>query len=248
MRSNTLMALALGATFAVAAVPAEAGWLSFPFGCTDPDCEVKTGPYTPGIMAMPLDHSMVENPLNGFFQYGTKAQGTADGIIVVFNGERLEGELVSDICISGTLKLYQTADDPASSLLSSSSGSICEGFIDERPSYEYNAPLGIDIKAAAAGTVLKLGPDGQICLLSNIRSCESMSMIGIDHGNGFITQYGRLADVLVKPGDKVEQGQVIAISGNRLRFEVLKAISDDLSQDITKRYVCLLYTSPSPRD
>ena len=39
-------------------------------------------------------------------------------------------------------------------------------------------------------------------------------LIKIDHGNGYITWYGHNYRLLVKEGDQVEKGQVIARSGN----------------------------------
>lgn len=52
-------------------------------------------------------------------------------------------------------------------------------------------------------------------------------MLVIDHGNGLSTYYGHLSEVLVRVGQFVEQGQVVARSGNtglstgpHLHFEI----------------------------
>ena len=53
--------------------------------------------------------------------------------------------------------------------------------------------------------------------------------IYIDHGNGFMTLYGHLDDYLVKRGQKVKRGELIAYSGNsgrstapHLHYEIIK--------------------------
>ena len=52
-------------------------------------------------------------------------------------------------------------------------------------------------------------------------------LLVIDHGNGLSTYYGHLSEVLVRVGQFVEQGQVVARSGNtglstgpHLHFEI----------------------------
>jgi murein DD-endopeptidase MepM/ murein hydrolase activator NlpD len=39
-------------------------------------------------------------------------------------------------------------------------------------------------------------------------------MVEIDHGNGITTRYGHLSKVLVKEGDVVSEGDLIALSGS----------------------------------
>ena len=76
---------------------------------------------------------------------------------------------------------------------------------------------GADVKAAAAGTVV----------FSGVQSGYGHTIV-IDHDNGRQTRYAHLSEELVKVGDAVEEGQVVAKSGNsgrstgaHLHFEVL---------------------------
>lgn len=77
---------------------------------------------------------------------------------------------------------------------------------------------GTQIKAAADGTVLRAFNNGGYGLF-----------VEIDHGGGWITRYGHNSKLLVKPGDCVSSGEVVALSGNtgnstgpHLHFEIRK--------------------------
>ena len=81
------------------------------------------------------------------------------------------------------------------------------------------APFGSDIVAARSGLVSFYG--------------EQLKALGktiiIDHGDDFLTVYGRNSQVYVKAGDRVTQGQLIAKVGsagrdktNFLHFEIRK--------------------------
>jgi murein DD-endopeptidase MepM/ murein hydrolase activator NlpD len=56
------------------------------------------------------------------------------------------------------------------------------------------------------------------------------NLVQINHGNGYTTRYGHNSEILVKSGDIVKKGQVIAKMGSsgrstgaHVHFEVLKA-------------------------
>jgi murein DD-endopeptidase MepM/ murein hydrolase activator NlpD len=83
------------------------------------------------------------------------------------------------------------------------------------------SPRGSEVVAAAAG------------LVTLIRKSDLQAGYGnyieIDHGNGYVTRYANLGDVLIKYGQKVAKGQsigVIGISGGSIaphvHYEVLK--------------------------
>jgi murein DD-endopeptidase MepM/ murein hydrolase activator NlpD len=64
-------------------------------------------------------------------------------------------------------------------------------------------PMGTPVKAPLAGTIKNTTPTDaggkQVVML---------------HDNGWFTGYAHLSEVLVKPGQKVKKGEVIAYSGN----------------------------------
>lgn len=77
---------------------------------------------------------------------------------------------------------------------------------------------GTAVSATASGTVISAGWDEY---LGNV--------IIIDHENGYLTTYGHNKELLVKKGERVNKGEVIALSGNtghstapHLHYEILK--------------------------
>ena len=67
----------------------------------------------------------------------------------------------------------------------------------------------IPVVAAKGGTVTREGWENP-----NNHSQGYGQRIYIDHGNGLVTVYGHLSKILVKPGQKVEQNQMIAKCGS----------------------------------
>lgn len=61
---------------------------------------------------------------------------------------------------------------------------------------------GTPVRAAAAGQVVQAGSMGNYGL-----------GVVIEHGGGYTTWYGHNSQVLVRPGERVSQGQIIACSG-----------------------------------
>ncbi|MFQ5481400.1 MAG: M23 family metallopeptidase [Nitrospinaceae bacterium] len=70
---------------------------------------------------------------------------------------------------------------------------------------------GLDIAARKGARVLAPA-DGKINVAG--REYGYGNMIQIDHGYGLVTRYGHNSKNLVKPGDRVKRGQVIALVGN----------------------------------
>ena len=96
-------------------------------------------------------------------------------------------------------------------------GQILRQFTDENSKgIEIAGNMGDDVRAAAAGRVLYIG--------ENVSGYGKL--IIITHGPGAVTVYGHNSELLVKRGDNVTNGQVIAKMGNsdsdsvNLLFEV----------------------------
>ncbi|GHU74800.1 hypothetical protein FACS1894188_04210 [Clostridia bacterium] len=85
-----------------------------------------------------------------------------------------------------------------------------------------SAPVGTQVKAAAAGRVSEIG-----------RSSELGNTVVIDHGNGWTTTYSQLQDnVLVAVGDVVKSGQVIGGVGKPSIYSVL--LGDHLNFKVSR--------------
>jgi murein DD-endopeptidase MepM/ murein hydrolase activator NlpD len=67
---------------------------------------------------------------------------------------------------------------------------------------DYGAPLGSPVQAVGDGRVVSAGWHG-----------ESGKMVRLRHAKGFETYYLHLSRILVRPGQQVQQGQIIARTG-----------------------------------
>ncbi|MFF4420654.1 M23 family metallopeptidase [Streptomyces sp. NPDC001549] len=86
---------------------------------------------------------------------------------------------------------------------------------------DFAAPVGTPVKAAAAGVVVKAGPNG------GGDGPAYGNAIVIKHANATYSQYAHLSKIQVKIGQKVNASQRIALSGNtgnssgpHLHFEI----------------------------
>jgi murein DD-endopeptidase MepM/ murein hydrolase activator NlpD len=82
---------------------------------------------------------------------------------------------------------------------------------------DFPADVGTPILAAAGGMVVS----------TEVHPAYG-KLVEIDHGNGLLTRYAHASKVLVKPGDLVKRGQLVAhvgtsgrSTGPHLHFEVL---------------------------
>lgn len=198
-----------------------------PLECANPRCTSRytEGAYTAQTITSVLDHSLVLSRSSGFYQYG-KRPADSDGRVVAFNGETAAGRRHTNdpTCIEGTIRLPLLP--PRTGMYRV--GGCPSGYAsyDEHPGYDYVAAIGTPVRAAAAGTVFDYHQ--KRCVETNIPSCEAMGYVGIDHGNGYITQYGHLSQVSVTRGQRIRSGQQIGLSGDtgvrgspHLHFEVL---------------------------
>jgi murein DD-endopeptidase MepM/ murein hydrolase activator NlpD len=91
------------------------------------------------------------------------------------------------------------------------------GKLEMHKGMDFASKLGSDVKAVASGVVTWSG-----------ERYGYGNLVEINHGNGYSTRYGHNKDLLVKVGDSVEKGQVIAHMGSsgrstgpHVHFEVL---------------------------
>jgi murein DD-endopeptidase MepM/ murein hydrolase activator NlpD len=113
-------------------------------------------------------------------------------------------------------------------------GAILQGFKSgQNDGIDVAAPIGEPVHAAADGVCIYAGEDmktyGKLLL--------------IRHADGFVTAYANNSELMVKEGDQVRRGQIIAKSGNsagaaspRLHFELRK---DGKAVDPTKYLIPL---------
>lgn len=95
---------------------------------------------------------------------------------------------------------------PVKGWISSNFGYRISPFTKERVFHEgldIAAPYGTPVRATAKGIVIFAG-----------YKAAYGKMVTIDHGFGFVTRYGHNSKLLVKPGDKVEKGDIIALVGS----------------------------------
>lgn len=170
------------------------------------------------------------------------------GTIVSFTGELFEATPEYPI---GSLACYPKANNATwSSLL----GGLYKGTLydncstgvalnyEGHPGYDFYAESGMPVYSAAAGYVVNYA--GQRCIPKGISGCEAWGFIGIDHGNGYVTQYGHLSRRDKNVGNHVYEGEQIGLSGNtapvylgaHLHFEVLKAGSCSLGYCVVDPY------------
>ncbi|NLU75430.1 M23 family metallopeptidase [Streptomyces sp. HNM0575] len=86
---------------------------------------------------------------------------------------------------------------------------------------DFAVPTGTPVKAVHAGTVVKAGPNG-----AGDGSSYGNAIV-IKHSNGTYSQYAHLSKLNVQPGQKVDTGQKIGLSGStgnssgpHLHFEI----------------------------
>lgn len=71
---------------------------------------------------------------------------------------------------------------------------------------------GVDYTVAEGSSIFATA-DGRVKEVSDKSSTLGKTII-IDHGNGYQTSYSHLLSVLVRKGEKVQRGDIIALSGN----------------------------------
>ena len=90
---------------------------------------------------------------------------------------------------------------------------------ESHPGLDIAVPPGTPVRAAGGGTVIVTGADADYGIFVRLR-----------HPDGYETMYGHTSRLLVREGERVDAGQVIALTGNtgrstapHLHFEIRRA-------------------------
>jgi murein DD-endopeptidase MepM/ murein hydrolase activator NlpD len=86
---------------------------------------------------------------------------------------------------------------------------VIAGFLDKLPNGQLNDGINLSLPE---GTPVRAAEDGEVVYASNELRMYG-NLILIQHPNGFVTAYAHSSEILVKRGDLVKRGQVIARSG-----------------------------------
>ncbi len=193
------------------------------------------GPYTPGKINTVLDHYMA----NAYESPKNTPNSAGLGTILSFTGELFQTNYLYPIA---SLACYPKAGgaswSPFLSTLykgtSDNTGNCLTNVAlnyEGHPGYDYVATVGTPVYAAAEGIVVSANGG---CVPKGIaEGCSAWGAVGIDHGNGYITQYLHLSNISVVPGQHVfgDYRTQIGSSGNKspkgqlgehLHFEVLR--------------------------
>ncbi len=136
--------------------------------------------------------------------------------------EKVLKAAVDKVVVQGSRATYQVASrgGTASGRLNwPINGSITQSFsVGGHTGMDIAGPIGTTVCAADGGVVTFAGWQGGYG-----------NFVIIDHGNGLVTRYGHCSKLLVSSGQRVEQGQAIALRGStghstgpHLHFEVLQ--------------------------
>lgn len=210
-----------GATFSFALYRQSMRFLSFPLM---ESAYSNNGAYSPNVIASVMDHRM-------------DSVYAKDGEVDSFTGEVFIATPSHPTNV--TAPCYPKSGGGAwSSALSgiytgTTAGNCTDGVAlnyDGHPGYDYVVEAGKPVYASAAGKVVNNA--GTRCIPKGIPAgCDAWGAVGIDHGNGYITQYMHLNSIEVVAGQSVSGGQRIGLSGTKapgagvpahLHFEVLK--------------------------
>ena len=158
------------------------------------------------------------NELNGALQALSEAAGEQGDVLTLTESRLLESRLKA---------LMIPSSRPIDVAVGSGFGFRADPFTGRgalHTGLDFPSPVGTEIHAAAGGVVRTAEMHPEYGL-----------MLEIDHGNGLMTRYGHTSKILVKVGDLVKRGQVVAdvgttgrSTGPHLHFEVLV---DGIPQD-----------------
>ena len=214
--------IVLGVAYCVALVSVAEGaatqFLDFPLSCpiaAQGKCSTtrySKGAYAPASMTSVLDHHM-EKPYD------------EDGVVTAFTGEEGRATATKPKANQGCYPQY--SPNPGKPFiikglyLATNYACLANQRLnyDNHPGYDYTAEVGTPVYAAASGKVVKIinkatGLPGR-CVPKGIETggCGIWGYVGINHGNGYITQYGHLSRIDVQSDNEIKAGALIGLTG-----------------------------------
>ena len=156
-------------------------------------------------------------------QEGTLGERNVVAVVTNRNGKETNREIIhEDILVAAQPAVIERGTiTPPTYIKPISGGRFTSGYKYRwgrwHKGVDWACPVGTAVKASSGGTVASAG------WASGYGYC-----IKINHADGRQTRYAHLSKILVSPGQKVSQGQKIALSGNtgrstgpHLHFEIL---------------------------
>jgi murein DD-endopeptidase MepM/ murein hydrolase activator NlpD len=202
--------------------------------CAQPLINVVAQVQGSGNVAIPYQtKTLTDNSISGV---KVKTEGQNGSKFIAYTATKINGEVesqniseekvlkdaVDKVVAQGSRATYQVASrggGTASGRLNwPIGGSITQGYSSRHTGIDIAGPSGSTISAADGGVVTFAGWQGNYG-----------NFVIIDHGNGLVTRYGHCSKLLVSAGQRVSQGQAIALRGStghstgpHLHFEVLQ--------------------------
>lgn len=160
-------------------------------------------PYTYGLMTSVLDHEVPHKLVQGGLPFGSYSKdgpyGYSGGILS-FTGELFlsnssyPGKNLG--CYPKPANAYQTSTWRTVLANAYFGTSGCTKNLalnyDNHPGYDYRIPSGVAVKPGANGWIIFTKC---IKTFTDANTCESYGAVGVDHGNGFVTQYLHMANL-----------------------------------------------------
>lgn len=142
-------------------------------------------------------------------QEGSKGYRQVTAMVTLRNGEETNREVVQENVVTQAVPtiIEKGTQEPPTYIKPISGGNMTSKFGKRwgrmHEGIDWSCPVGTAVKASCAGTVASAGWS------NGYGYC-----ITITHSDGKQTRYGHLSKILVSAGDKVTQGEKIALSGN----------------------------------
>ncbi len=139
------------------------------------------------------------------------------------DGRERQMRVLRDLMVAGELRdeVTPSGHPLLNGWITSGYGVRADPFTGRRTSHygiDFTSGVGADVISVASGVVQSAGP----------RSGYG-NLLEINHGNGYMTRYGHNQKILVKEGERVEKGQVVAkmgatgrATGPHVHFEVVQ--------------------------